>query len=110
METQKFDIFFQNFEIDEIEFCLFPESPYPKKRNLLGFIYISPTLLIDMSMERSSQVATSYSIETQNYIFFSKNFKIDKIEFCPYLEKRNRPRLFNISPTLVIDTTMGMSL
>ena len=49
METQKFDIFFQNFEIDEIEFCPFPESPYPKKRTHLGFIYINPTLLIDIN-------------------------------------------------------------
>ena len=49
-------------------------------------------------------------METQNYIFFSKNFKIDRIEFCPYPEKRNHPRCVNISPTLVIDTAMGMSL
>ena len=56
METQKFDIFFQNFKIDEIEFCPFPESPYSKKRNHLNFIDISPTLLIDTSMERSSRV------------------------------------------------------
>ena len=49
-------IFFQNFEIDEIEFCPFPASPYPKKRNHLGFIDISPPLFIDTSMERSSRV------------------------------------------------------
>ena len=49
-------IFFQNFEIDEIEFCPFPASLYPKKRNHLGFIDISPPLLIDTSMERSSRV------------------------------------------------------
>ena len=76
-------IFFQNFEIDEIEFCPLPESPYPKKRNHFGFIYISPTLLIDTSMERSSQVLQHG--DPKLYIF-SKKFKIDRIEFCPYPE------------------------
>ena len=30
--------------------------PYPEKRNHPGFVNISPTLVIDTSMERSSRV------------------------------------------------------
>ena len=47
----KSGFFSEKFEIDEIEFC-----PYPEKRNRHGFADISPTLIIDTSMERSSQV------------------------------------------------------
>ena len=50
-------IFSKKFEIDEIEFCPYPECPYPEKRNRPGFVDISPTaLVIDTSMERSSRV------------------------------------------------------
>ena len=53
----KFDFFFsKKFEIDEIEFCPYPEFPYAEKRNRPGFVNISPTLVIDMSTERSSRV------------------------------------------------------
>ena len=48
--------FFQKFEIDEIEFCPYPEFPYAEKRNRPGFVTISPTLVIDTSTERSSRV------------------------------------------------------
>ena len=34
---------FKKFEIDEIEFCPFPEFPYAEKRNHPGFVNISPT-------------------------------------------------------------------
>ena len=40
METQKCD-FFLKFEIDEIEFCPYPEFPYAEKNP--GFVNISPT-------------------------------------------------------------------
>ena len=33
-----------------------PVCPYPEKRNHLSFVNISPTLVIDTSMERSSRV------------------------------------------------------
>ena len=82
--------------------------PYPEKRNHHSFINISPTLVIDTSMERSSRVGTSYSMETQKFEFISKKFKIDEIRFCPYPEKRNHPGFFNISPTFLIDTLMEM--
>ena len=48
-------------------------------------------------------------METQKIWIFSKKFEIDKIEFYPYLEKRNRPGFVDISPTLVIDTSMERS-
>ena len=32
METQKFEKFEKKFEIDEIEFCPYPEFPYAKKK------------------------------------------------------------------------------
>ena len=35
--------FFKKFEIDEIEFCPYPEFPYAKKKNRPGFVNISPT-------------------------------------------------------------------
>ena len=41
--------------------------PYPEKRNLHSFVNISPTLVIDASMERSSRVLQHGN---QNLIFF----------------------------------------
>ena len=35
-------IFFKKFEIDEIDFCPYPEFPYAKKRNRPGFVNTSP--------------------------------------------------------------------
>ena len=72
-----------------------------KSWNHLSFVNISPTLVIDTSMERSSRVLQHGNRKMWN---FSKKFKIDKIEFCPYpefsyAEKRNRPGFVNISPT-----------
>ena len=56
MGTQKCENFSKKFEIDEIEFCPYPEFPYAEKRNRPGFVNISPTLVIDTSTERSSRV------------------------------------------------------
>ena len=72
METHKCD-FFKKFEINEIEFCPYPEFPYAEKRNRPGFVNISPTLVIDTSTERSSRVGTA----TWEPIFFSKKFEIE---------------------------------
>ena len=58
-------------------------------------------------MERSSQVL---QYGTRKVEFKKKKFEIDEIEFCPYPEKRNRHDFDNISPTLVIDTSMERSL
>ena len=35
--------FFKKLEIDEIEFCPYPEFPYAEKRNRPGFVNTSPT-------------------------------------------------------------------
>ena len=72
METEKI-----KFDIDKIEFY-----PYPEKRNRPGFIDISPTLVIDTSMERSSRV-----LQHGNPNFFQKSFKLNfdlcqRAEFC----------------------------
>ena len=42
MESQKCEIF-KKFEIDEIEFCPYPEFSYAEKKNRPGFVNISPT-------------------------------------------------------------------
>ena len=60
-------------------------------------------------MERSSRVLpTTWNSKKLN--FFQKKFEIDEIEFCSYPEKRNLSDFVNISPTLVIDTSMERSL
>ena len=79
-----------NFELwVEIFFCadLFPYedsktvsvcpsvSPYPEKRRHHSFVNISPTLVIDTSMEKSSWVLY-YTMEVQQFEFFSKKFEI----------------------------------
>ena len=59
MENQKCEFFFfKKLEIDEIEFCPYPEFPYAEKRNRPGFVNISPTLVNDPSTERSSSFIT----------------------------------------------------
>ena len=47
-----------------------------KSWNHLSFVNISPTLVIDTSMERFLEC---YSMNTQKFEFFFKKFKIDKI-------------------------------
>ena len=97
METKKIDFFFQ--KSSKFEFWLLTKS-----WNHLSFVNISPTLVIDTSMERSSRVLQHGNPKIW---FFFKKFEI---EFCPcpefpYAEKRNRPGFVDISPTLVIDTS-----
>ena len=104
METQKFDFFFQ--KSSKFEFWLLTKS-----WNHLSFVNISPTLVIDTSMEWSSRVLHHGNPEMWK---FFKKFEIDKIEFCPYpefpyAEKKNRPGFVNISPTWVIDTSTERS-
>ena len=78
---------------------------------IASFVNISPTLVIDTSMEWSSRVL-HHGNPKMRKIF--KKFEIDEIEFCPYpkfpyAEKRNRPGFVNISPILVIDTSTERS-
>ena len=76
METQKFDFFFQKSL--KFEFWLLTKS-----WNHLSFVNISPTLVIDTSIEWSSRVLHHGNPEMwKNF----KKFEIDKIEFCPYPE------------------------
>ena len=129
--------------------------PHPKKRYHHSFVNISPTLIIDTSMERSSRVLHHGNPEI--WFFFSKKFEIRILTFdeelkSPYLRQYQsyinnwyinkkvftsttpwKPRnliffqkslkfkfwlltkswnhlsFVNISPTLVIDTSMERS-
>ena len=71
--------FFQKIEIDEIEFCPYPEFPYAEKRNRPGFVNINPTLVIDASMERSSRVL--HHENSKIWFFFPKKFEIRILTF-----------------------------
>ena len=105
--NQKIWIFLKKFEIDEIEFCPYPECPYPEKRNRPGFVDISPTLVADTSMERSSWVL---QYGDKLCFFFSKNFEIEFwLVFWLVPKSWNHLSVVNISPTLVIDTSMERS-
>ena len=76
METQKLDFFFQ--KSSKFEFWLLTKS-----WNHLSFVNISPTLVIDTSMEWSSRALHHGNPEMWK---FFKKFEIDEIEFCPYPE------------------------
>ena len=87
-----------------------PRESVPQEKKS-PWLHLHQSYIINWYINGKVFSSTSYSIKTQNYIYFiSKKFKIDRIEFCPYPEKRNHSRFVNISPTLVIDTTMRMSL
>ena len=97
METQKFDFFFQKGL--KFEFWLLTKS-----WNHLSFVNISPTLVIDTSMERSSRVL-HHGIP-KIWFFFQKS---SKFEFWLLTKCWNHLSFVNISPTLVIDTSMERS-
>ena len=84
-------------EIDEIEFCPYPEFPYAEKRNRSGFVNISPTLVTDTSIERSSSTTTW---EQKIWFFFSKKFEIE-FDLCWRAE-------INIQVGLTYMSTSGM--
>ena len=79
--------------------------PYPEKRNHHSFVNISPTLVIDTSMERSSRVL--HHGNPKIGFFFQKS---SKFEFWLLTKSWNHLSFVNISPTLVIDTSMERSL
>ena len=80
--------------------------PYPEKRNHHSFVNISPTLVIDTSMERSSRVLRHGNPKI-GFFFFQKS---SKFEFWLLTKSWNHLSFVNISPTLVIDTSMERSL
>ena len=87
-------IFFQKCSKFEFDFW--------RRADHLSFVNISPTLVIDTSMERSSRVKT---METQKFDFFLKSSKF----FWILIKSWNHLSFVNISPTLVIDTSMERS-
>ena len=72
-----------------------------KSWNHPGFVTISPTLVIDTSMGRSSQVLHHGIPKIR---FFSKKFK-----FWFLTKSWNHLSFVNISPTLVIESSMEWS-
>ena len=78
--------------------------PHPEKRYHHSFVNISPTLVIDTSMERSSRVL--HHGNPKIGFFFQKS---SKFEFWLLTKSWNHLSFFNISPTLVIDTSMERS-
>ena len=75
--------------------------PYPEKRNHPSFVNVSPTLVIDTSMERSSRVLRHGFPKI--WIFFHKS---SKFKFWLSTNSWNHHSFVKISPTLVIDTSM----
>ena len=75
--------------------------PHPEKRYHHSFVNISPTLVIDTSMERSSRVL--HHGNPKIWIFFQKS---SKFEFWLLTKSWNHLSFVNISPTLVNDTSM----
>ena len=90
----------------EIEFW-----PVLKSWNHLSFVNISPTLVIETSMERFSQVQQHGKLETQKFLFFSKKVEIEiSLVFWLVPEELKSPCFVNISPSLVNNTWMEWSL
>ena len=76
-----------------------------KSWNHLSFVNISPTLVIDTSMERSSRVLHHGNPKIW-FFFFQKS---SKFEFWLLTKCWNHLSFVNISPTLVIDSSMERS-
>ena len=97
METQKFEFFFQ--KSSKFEFWLLTKS-----WNHLSFVNISPTLIIDASMERSSRVL--HNGNPKFWFFFHKSLKL---KIWLLTKSWNHLSFVNISSILVIDTSMERS-
>ena len=78
--------------------------PYLEKRNHPGFVNICSTLVINTSMERFSRV-----LHHGNPEIWKKIQKSSKFEFWLVTKSWNHLSFVNISPTLVIDTSMERS-
>ena len=97
METRKFDFFQKSLKF---EIWLLKKS-----WNHLSFVNISPTLVIDTSMERSSRVLHHGNPKIRCFFFC----KSSKFEFWLLTKSWNHLSFVNSSPTLVIDTSMERS-
>ena len=89
--------FFQ--KSSKFEICLLTKS-----WNHLNFVNISPSLVIDTSMERSSRVL--HHGNPKIWFFFQKR---SKFKFWLLTKSWNHLSFVNISPKLVIDTSMERS-
>ena len=78
--------------------------PHPEKRNHHNFVNISPTLVIDALMRRSLRVLQHGNPKI--WFFFQKRLKF---EIWLLTKSRNHLSFVDISPTLVIDTSMERS-
>ena len=78
--------------------------PYPEKRNHHSFVNISPTLVIDTSIERSSRVLRHGNPKIGFFFFLSSKF-----EFWLLTKSWNHHSFVNVSSTLVSDTSMERS-
>ena len=97
---------FHNYEDSKTLSVCLSVCPYPEKRNHPGFVNISPTVVIDASMERSSKAL----LHGNTIFFFSKKFEIEFwLVFWLLPKSLTLPSFVNISPTLVIDTSMERS-
>ena len=85
--------------------CLSVHLSVPREKNPHSFVNISPTLVIDTSMERSSRVLQHENPKIWFFFFFESS----KFEFWLVLKSWNHHSFVNISPTLVIDTSIKRS-
>ena len=90
------------FDVRIPKLCL-SVSPYPEKRNHHSFVNISPIIVIDTSMEKSSRVLQHGKPKIR---IFSKKFEI---EFWLVLKGWNHLSFVNISPIMIIDTSIESS-
>ena len=95
--------FFKKFEIDEIEFCPYPEFPYAEKKNRPDFVNISPTLVIDTSTERSSRVL-QHGNQKKMIFFSSKKFEI---EFDLYFDLCQRAEIIQAGRNMHLYVDIG---
>ena len=96
METPKFEFFPKS---SKFEFWL-----STNRWNHLSFVNVSPTLVIDTYMEKSSRVLHHGNPKIR--FFFQKS---SKFEFWLSTKSWNHHSFVNISPTLEIDTSMERS-
>ena len=78
--------------------------PHPEKGNPLSFVNISPAIVIDASMERFSRVL--HNGNPKIWFFFHKSLKF---EIWLLTKSWNHLSFVNLSPILVIDTSMEWS-
>ena len=87
--------------------CLSVCLSVPHEKSHCSFVNISPTLVIDTSMERSSHILHHGSPKIWFFFQISSKFKFWLV--AKIWNHSNHLSFVNISPTLVIDTSMERS-